>query len=147
MPLGSIDAMELSARHLAFHGAIVLLIGLACGAPYARAVNRSAAPRVVDSWRVAHAALPIGGILMLAVAACLSSFAVAGTVKWVIAGALIVSSYAFCFSLPLAAIVGHRGLSGGGPASAKLVFVGNIVGAWASLVATVALIYAAFVSL
>jgi hypothetical protein len=84
---------------------------------------------------------------MLAIAALLSSFAVAGNVKWLIAVALIVSSYAFCLSLPLAALVGHRGLSSRGPLSAKLVFAGNLLGAWASAVATFALIYAAFVSL
>jgi len=67
--------------------------------------------RVVHSWRVAHAALPIGAIRMFAVAALLSSFAVPSPVKWLIAVALIVSSYAFCISLPLAAVVGHRGLS------------------------------------
>ena len=139
--------VEASARHLAFHGAIVLLVGLACGAPYARAVNRGASEGVVHSWRVAHAALPIGAILMFAVAALLSSFAVATSVKWLIAVALIISSYAFCLSLPLAAVVGHRGLSAGGPASAKLVFAGNLVGAWASVIGTLAFTYAAFASL
>lgn len=139
--------VEASARQLAFHGAIVLLIGLACGGPYARAINRNAQAKVIQSWRVAHAALPIGAILMFAVAALLPSFEVAGGVKWLVAGALIISSYAFCLSLPLAAIVGHRGLSSSGPASAKLVFMGNMVGAWASIVATVTLIYAAFESL
>ena len=84
---------------------------------------------------------------MFAVAALLSSLAVASFVKWLVAVTLIVSSYAFCLSLPLAAIVGHRGLSSTGPASAKLVFAANIVGAWASIVATVAFVYAAFVSL
>ena len=68
--------MEASARHLAFHGAVVLLVGLLCGAPYARAVNRNAAADVVHSWRVAHASLPIGAMLMFAVAALLSSFAI-----------------------------------------------------------------------
>jgi hypothetical protein len=84
---------------------------------------------------------------MLAVAALLSSFSVAGGVKWLIAGSLIVSSYAFCLSLPLAAVVGHRGLSGSGPWSAKVVFAGNMLGALASVVAALVLLYAAFVSL
>lgn len=139
--------MDPSARHLAFHGAIVLLIGLLCGGPYARAINRNAPAHIVHSWRVAHASLPIGAILMFTAAALLSSFEVATQVKWLIAVALIVSSYAFCFSLPLAATVGHRGLSSQGPLAAKLVFVGNMLGAWASVVAAFALIYAGFVSL
>jgi hypothetical protein len=139
--------MEPSARHLAFHGAVVLLVGLLCGGPYARAINRNAAPHIVHAWRVAHASLPGGALLMFAIAALLSSFAVASQVKWFIALALIVSSYAFCFSLPLAATVGHRGLSTQGPPVARLVFAGNIVGAWAAVAATLALIYAGFASL
>jgi hypothetical protein len=139
--------MDQSARHLVFHAAIVLLIGLLCGGPYARAINRNAPPHTVHSWRVAHASLPIGAILMFAVAALLSAFTVPNPVKWVIAVSLIVSSYAFCFSLPLAATVGHRGLSSNGPFSAKLVFAGNMLGAWASVVAAVLLVYAGFVSL
>jgi hypothetical protein len=84
---------------------------------------------------------------MFAVAALLSSFAVAAGIKWLIAAALIVSSYAFCLSLPLAAVVGHRGLSSRGPFAAKLVFAGNMLGAWASVLAASALVYAGFVSL
>lgn len=139
--------MEPSARHLAFHGAVVLLIGLLCGGPYARAINQGAPAHIVHAWRVAHASLPIGAVLMLAVSAVLSSFAAAPTVKWLITVSLAVSSYAFCLSLPLAAIVGHRGLSSEGPTSAKLVYAGNMVGAGASLVAAVALVYAGLISL
>ena len=68
-------------------------------------------------------------------------------VKWIIAGAFIASSYAFCISLPMAAVVGHRGLSAQGPGAAKLVFAGNVAGAWLSAAAVFTLIYAAFVSL
>jgi hypothetical protein len=139
--------MDPSARHLVLHGAIVLFIGLACGGPYGRAINRNAPAQVVQSWRLAHASLPMGGILMIAVAALLSNFSVQAYFKWLIALTLIVSSYAFCVSLPMAAVVGHRGLSSQGPLSAKLVFAGNLVGAWMSAVATLGLIYAAFVSL
>jgi hypothetical protein len=139
--------MDPSARHLAFHATIVLLIGLLCGAPYARAINRNAASHIIHSWRVAHASLPMGAIVMLAVSAVLSAFAVTAQVKWFIAVTLIVSSYAFCFSLPLAAIVGHRGLSSQGPVAAKLVYAGNVLGAWTSLAATLVFVYAGFVSL
>ena len=139
--------MDLSARHLAFHASIVLLFGLLCGAPYGRAINRNAPAHIIHSWRVVHASLPIGAILMFAVAALLSSFAVATQVKWFIAIALIVSVYAFCLSLPLAAMTGHRGLSASGPLTAKLIFAGNMLGSIASLAAAFALVYAAYVSL
>jgi hypothetical protein len=50
-------------------------------------------------------------------------------------------------SLPLAALTGRRGLLAGGPASARWVYACNIVGAAASLLAALILIYAAYVSL
>ena len=139
--------MEPAARHLVFHAAIVLLFGLLCGAPYGRAILRKAPEHIVHSWRVAHLSLPIGATLMFAVAGILSLLAVTAFVKWTIAVALVVSSYAFCFSLTLAPIVGHRGLSNKGPFSAKAVYVGNILGSLASLLAAVALLYAGFASL
>ena len=139
--------MNTPARHLVFHGAIVLLFGLLCGGPYASAIKRQAAAHVVHSWRVAHASLPMGATLMLAVGALLSGFSGGVALQWFVAGSLIVSSYAFCIALPLAAIVGHRGLSSTGPLSAKLVFAGNVIGAWASGLAAAALVYAAYVSL
>ena len=89
----------------------------------------------------------MGATLMFAVAALLSSFAVATQVKWFIAVTLIVSVYAFCLSLPLAAVVGHRGLSSRGPFLAKIVFAGNMLGSVASLAAAIALVYAGYKSL
>ena len=139
--------MDTYSRQLVFHGAVVLLIGLLCGAPYGRAVNRKAPERIVHSWRVAHASIPLGAALMFGVAAVLSDLQGGASLKWVVAVFFIVSSYAFCFSLPLAAVVGQRGLSSRGPTSAKVVYVGNMVGAASSLVAAAVLLYAAYVSL
>ena len=139
--------MHSSAHHLLLHGLIVLLVGLLYGAPYGRAINRGAPESLVHAWRVAHASLPIGAVVMLAVSAVLSGLAVTEPIKWFIAITLIASSYAFCFSLPLAAVTGHRGLSYEDPLAAKCVYLGNAVGAVLSLLSTVLLIYAAFVSL
>lgn len=136
-----------SARHLVFHGTIILLIGLLCGAPYGRSINGSTASRIVHSWRVAHLSLPIGAILMFAVAPLLGTFAVGGEIRRLIADLLIVSGYSFAVALPLAAMVGERGLSPRGPLVAKVVFSGNILGVVTSLLASLALIYAAFESL
>lgn len=41
--------MEPSARHLAFHGTVVLLFGLLCGGPYARAIKKGAPPHIVQA--------------------------------------------------------------------------------------------------
>jgi hypothetical protein len=139
--------MDVYSHQLVFHGAVVLLIGLLCGAPYGRAVIRNAPEHIVRAWRVAHGSIPLGAALMFAIAAVLSHLRGTDSLKWVEALLLIVSSYAFCFSLPLAAIVGHRGLSSGGPTSAKLVYAGNMVGAVSSLAAAVVLLYLAYISL
>ncbi len=139
--------MDPSSRYLAFHASVILLIGLLYGAPYARSIKRGAPAHIVNSWRVAHLSIPVGAILMFSVAALLSSFAVNTQIKWFIAGSLIVSSYAFCVSTPLAAITEHRGLTTGGKGLQRLVYLGNMVGAWSSLVAAVLLVFATFASL
>lgn len=140
--------MHTAARHLVFHGAIVLLFGLLLGAPYAKAIKREAAAHIVNSWRVAHLSLPIGATLMLATAAVLSSLAVPAWMLWLIAVSLTVSAYGFCVSTPLAAISGQRGLSSDGAVGlGKLVYLGNMVGAVASIGGAGALLVAAFMSL
>jgi hypothetical protein len=140
------NVMDHSSRYLAFHGAIVLLIGLLCGAPFGKAIKRGD-DYVAARWRVAHVSLPIGATLMFAVAALLPGYAAPMVCKWLITWGLIVSSYAFCVSLPIAGLTGHRGLAAGKTVAAQIVYLGNVLGAIASLVAALALIYAGFVSL
>lgn len=84
---------------------------------------------------------------MLVVAALLPVLPSIAALKWTIALALIVSSYAFVVALTLAPIAGHRGLSSQGPVTAKLVFAGNFIGALASIVAAVALVFATYLAL
>lgn len=140
-------SMHAAARHLAFHGSIVLLFGLLLGAPYARAIKRNAAPHIVNSWRVAHQSLPLGATLMLSIAGLLPVLTASVRAAWVIAVALIVSGYAFCVSTWLAAITGQRGLWPGGAGLGKFVYLGNVVGACASVVAAACLVAVTFVSL
>ena len=135
-----------ATRHLAFHGSIVLLFGLLLGAPYASAIRRNAAAQIVNSWRVAHLSLPIGAILMFAVAAWLPSANAPEFLVWIICVALIVSAYGFCISTPLAALTGQRGLVAG-KGVGRLVYLGNLVGAVASVVASATLVAVAFISL
>lgn len=89
----------------------------------------------------------MGPILGLAIAAVLSSLSVGAPIKSWLAWAWVVSNYGFCFSLPLAAMVGQRGHTLDKPLSNQLVFVGNMVGLGASSVGTAVLLYAAYVSL
>src|SRR4051812_424474 len=48
-------------KQLLFHGAVVLLIGFACGAPMGRSIVRGRPEAVVRAWRVAHSSLVAGG--------------------------------------------------------------------------------------
>ena len=139
--------MDSQARLLVFHSAVVLLAGLLVGVPYGRAMNRNAPEATIKAWRLAHATLPLGATLGLAIAAVLPSLNAGAAIKSVIAWAWVVSNYGFCVSLPLAAVVGHRGLTPARPLSNQLVFLGNVVGIGMSLIGSIVLLYAAYVSL
>lgn len=139
--------MITSAKHLVFHGTLVLLFGLLLGAPYGKAINRGAPAHIINSWRIAHQSLPIAAVLMFSVSAVLSSFSIPAAFSWLIAGSLIASSYFFCVSMPLAAITGHRGLTRGKTLPENIVLFANLAGAWLSLIAALGLVYAAAESL
>lgn len=134
--------MPNASHHLAFHASVVLLFGVLLGAPYAKAINRPASAQVINSWRVAHQSLPIAASLMFAVAAVLPLHLASQGVNWFIAGTLILSAYAFCVSMPLAAMTGHRGLTTDGKGLQKLVLAGNVIGAWLSVAACASLVFA-----
>jgi hypothetical protein len=139
--------VDIQARYLVFHSALVLLAGLLVGVPYGRALQRNAPDQVIRAWRLAHDTLTVGPTLGLAIAAVLSSLNVDAAIKSWLAWAWAVSNYGFCFSLPFGAMVGHRGRTLDKPLSNQLVFVGNMVGLGASSVGTVVLLYAAYLSL
>lgn len=139
--------MDESARYLMFHAIIMLLAGLLAGMPYGKAINNNANQRLIDAWRVAHAALPIGAILMLVIAIAFASLDVSAGLKWAISLLFIVSAYGFMLALLLGPVTGYRGLSSRGPMLAKLVYSGNMLGALTSLLGTLALLYAAWLNL
>lgn len=139
--------MDAASRHLLFHGVVMLLWGLLCGAPYGSAIVRGKPPEVVHSWRVAHASLPMGAAVVMAVAAVLTYLPVDARLRWGIVSLFIASIYAFCVALTLAPIVRHRGLVWAKALSARVVYLGNLLGALTSLLAAAGLLYAAGVAL
>lgn len=139
--------MEESARYLMFHAVILLLAGLLAGIPYGREILKNSNGRLIDAWRIAHAALPIGAILLLVISVTFSDLNVAINLKWGISILFIISGYGFMVALLLGPVVGHRGLSSKGPLAAKLVYSGNLLGAITSLFGTVTLLYAAWLNL
>jgi len=139
--------MEEPARHLLFHGVIILLLGLLAGIPYGRAILKKEQDSLIIAWRVAHSSLSMGAILMFALVPILSLLNVDLKIMWSIAVLFIITGYAFSFALYLGPAVGHRGLSYRGPLPAKLVYFGNSIGAVTSLLGAFILLYAAWETL
>jgi hypothetical protein len=64
-----------------------------------------------------------------------------------IAWCFIASGWGFTLVLPYGAFVGQRGLSNAGPASNRVVFLGNMVGAVGSLIGALLFVVAAWQNL
>ena len=126
---------------------IVLLSGLLAGIPYGIAILKKSNERLINAWRVAHSALPMGAILLLVISVSFSGLNVAINLKWAISILFIISGYGFMVALLLGPVVGHRGLSSRGSLAAKLIYSGNVLGAITSLFGTVVLLYAAWLNL
>ena len=139
--------MDEPARYILFNGVIVLLLGLIAGIPYGRSILKNESEERITAWRVAHSSITIGSILMFALSSLLSNLAANSLVIWLIAVLFIVSGYAFSLALYVGPIVGHRGLSSRGPVSAKVVYLGNSIGALTSLAGATVLLYAAWITL
>lgn len=134
-------------KQLVFHGAIILLIGLIAGAPYARAILKKKSADTVHIWRMAHLALPIAAILLFTIASFITLLEVSHSILWVMAILFIVSSYAFGFAMFAGAPAGERGLTFRGTMVAKVAHVGHMIGVVTSLVASMLLVYATWATL
>lgn len=132
--------MNLSLQ-LLFHGAIVMLIGLLSGIPYGSAINKGKQESVIRAWQVAHSGLAMGGTTMIAVAGVINQLEIDAIALNILVWSSVISGYGFCLALPYGAWVGHRGLAMGKTVQSNIVYLGNIVGAWGSLVSTLALIF------
>lgn len=139
--------MNTASHQLAFHGAIILLYGLLTGIPYGRSVVRKATDHIVHAWRLIHSALSIGAVLMFSIAALLPAFNVSDPIKQLIALSLIATAYFLGIAMTLGALTGERGLSSRGSSRGKAVYAFNALGAFASLIGAVALVYATYRSL
>jgi hypothetical protein len=132
------------AEQLTFHGAIVLLAGLLCGAPLGSAIVRAGSEERIRGWRVAHLSLIMGGILLLAVAGIADQLRLGPIAQHLLVWSLVVASYIFAVVLPLAAHYGHRGLTPADPFLNRVVYLGNMLGAAGLIVGTLVLLWGAY---
>jgi hypothetical protein len=132
--------MSSFAIQLTLHGAIVILIGLLCGIPYSSAIIHKEDENKINAWRLAHSSLAMGGTTIIAFSTVISNLKLEPILSSILVLSSAGSGYAFAIALPYAAWVGYRGLTNEKPAKNQVVYVGNIVGAIGSLVATLVLI-------
>ena len=134
-------------KYLIFHGSVILLVGLLCGAPFGRAIVRGAPEATVRAWRVAHAGVAVGGILLLALIAAVPQLQLSATAILVLVWSFIASGYGFALALPLGAYSGYRGLKLEPPLVNRVVYFGNMVSVIGSLVGVVLLLVGAYAAL
>jgi hypothetical protein len=134
-------------KQLVLHGAVILLIGFACGAPMGRSIVRRKSEDTVRAWRVAHSSLVMGGILLLALAGVVEHLRLSNWALVLLAVSFIASSYAFAISLPLGARYGFRGLTPAPPLLNRVVYTGNILGIAGFFIGALLLMWGAYAGL
>lgn len=137
----------MTAIDLAFHGGIVLMVGLLAGFPFTWVILKNKSHDEMRAWRVAHSSLCMGGVAMFAMAAVLPMLNMPSLVQMILIISFVASGYGFCFSMLFGASMGQRGLSFAGSGVNRLVYAGNFVGSGGSLIATACFIYGAYLAL
>src|SRR3954467_2752370 len=130
-------------KQLLLHGAVILLIGFACGAPMGRSIVRGRPEAVVRAWRVAHSSLVAGGVMFLALAGIAAHLKLAGWGLSLMAIAFIAFRHPFALALPLGAHYGFRGLEPQPPLLNRTVYFGNILGVAGFFVGGLVLVWGA----
>lgn len=107
----------------AFHGGIVLFIGLLCG--LAAVTEPEGQP--MPSWQAAHGGLLLNGVWLLATAGMGSVLALERSHAEALRWSLLGMAYGFMLTVLVQAATGVRGVGPGGPAANWVAFVGNLV--------------------
>jgi hypothetical protein len=120
---------------LVAHGALVFLVGMLAGFPFALLVQHglevsapgtAAGPPVpgdVRGWRMAHLEGVLNGVLLIAVAAVLPRLSLSTRAQTVLAWLLIVTAWGNMIASVIGPIFGGRGLALGGSIANSLMFV------------------------
>lgn len=111
---------RLRAR-LLFHGAVVILLGLLAGFPYAYVITGQLAGEE-RAWRMAHLEGVLNGLVLVGVAAAGGHIALSAAAQRWLALSLGAAAYGNVVASVLAASFGVRGLNTAGPFANRLVF-------------------------
>ena len=114
--------MRARPETMIFHGAVVILLGLLAGFPYALVVTGSLASSE-RAWRMAHLEGVLNGLLVIAVAAVWDRLALDGRKRDVLVWSLVLMAYGNVVASVIGATFSVRGLGPGGSPSNTLVYV------------------------
>jgi hypothetical protein len=106
---------------LIFHGAIVIILGLLAGFPYALVLQGQMAgePR---AWSMAHLEGVLNGLLCLGAAGAFGKLALSAGQMRVMTWSFILMAYGNAVASVIGAVTGQRGLELAGPMSNMIVF-------------------------
>jgi hypothetical protein len=106
---------------LIFHGAVVIILGLLAGFPYALVLQGQMAgePR---AWSMAHLEGVLNGLLCLGAAGAFGKLALSAGQMRVMTWSFILMAYGNVVAAVIGAVTGQRGLEFGGPTSNMVVF-------------------------
>ena len=136
-----------SALQVAFHGILLVVLGMLVGLPFANAITSLSGPEVERAWRVAHASLVTAGALYVAIAAIAHHLILPRPAAAFVTWSFVLSAYAFAFAFVVGPVVGARGLEPTGPPLNVLVFVVLVTSLLASFISVVLVLWGLFAAL
>jgi len=110
-----------SRARLAFHGVVVILLGLLAGFPYALAISGDI-PSEPRAWSMAHLEGVLNGLVLLGVGAAGSLVELAERQTRLLVAGLMVAGYGNVVAAAIGATFGVRGVEATGPPANLLVF-------------------------
>jgi len=110
------------SRRVIFHGAIVVLLGLAAGFPFAFVILGSMNGDV-RAWRMAHLEGVLNGLVMFAVAGIAPRLTLSEGRQSLLGWCLVITGYGNVIASIVGASVGVRGLEAGGSLANTIVYL------------------------
>ncbi len=136
-----------SVLQLAFHGVMLVALGMLVGLPFADAITAHSGPEVERAWRVAHTSLVTAGTLYVVIAAIAHHLILPRRAAAFVTWSFVLSAYGFAFAFVVGPVVGARGLEPTGPPLNVLVFVILVPALLASLISVVLVLWGLFAAL
>ena len=98
-----------SVLQIAFHGVLLVVLGMLVGLPFADAVTTQSGPEVERAWRVAHTGVASTGMTVVLVGLAMPYLVLSERAERILKPSLIVASYGFGVGLTLGGVIGVRG--------------------------------------